>query len=113
MVVLRAVRGERGNAAPEPSPASRPALVVSNVSFTYKTARVLDDVSFTVEKGRFTALLGPNGAGKTTLFSLITRLLATRQGRDRRSAGATSARPARNRSPRSASSSSSRRSTST
>ena len=78
MVVLRAVPGQRGNAVAEPLPASRPALVVRDVSFTYKTARVLDGVSFTVEKGRFTALLGPNGAGKTTLFSLITRLLAAR-----------------------------------
>ncbi len=80
MVVLRAVPGERGKAVTEPVPISRPALVVSNVSFTYKTAKVLDDVSFSVAKGRFTALLGPNGAGKTTLFSLITRLLAARQG---------------------------------
>jgi ABC-2 type transport system ATP-binding protein len=55
--------------------------LVSNLSFTYKEKPVLDDVSFSVGKGRFTALLGPNGAGKTTLFSLITRLLATRQGR--------------------------------
>jgi ABC-2 type transport system ATP-binding protein len=79
MVVLRAIEGKR--VAAGPSPAARPALAVSDVSFTYKTDRVLDEVSFTVEKGRFTALLGPNGAGKTTLFSLITRLLATRQGR--------------------------------
>jgi ABC-2 type transport system ATP-binding protein len=43
-------------------------------------ARVLDGVSFAVERGRFTALLGPNGAGKTTLFSLITRLLVSRSG---------------------------------
>ena len=57
-----------------------PALVVDGVSFAYTSARILDGVSFTVESGRFTALLGPNGAGKTTLFSLITRLLETRQG---------------------------------
>jgi ABC-2 type transport system ATP-binding protein len=79
MVVLRAV--EKDEASFEPAPVSRPALLVENLSFTYQTARVLDDVSFTVGRGRFTALLGPNGAGKTTLFSLITRLLATRQGR--------------------------------
>jgi ABC-2 type transport system ATP-binding protein len=99
MVVLRAVGGGRDTLAPEASRASRPALVVSNVSFTYQTDRVLDDVSFTVERGRFTALVGPNGAGKTTLFSLITRLLATRQGRivisgrDTREAGARSLAP--------------------
>jgi ABC-2 type transport system ATP-binding protein len=69
-----------GGTAPGEEPAVA-ALAVENLSFTYKTARVLDDVSFTVGKGRFTALLGPNGAGKTTLFSLITRLLAARTGR--------------------------------
>ena len=96
MVILRAVEVKRASAVAEPLPAARPALVVSGVSFTYQTERVLDDVSFTVEKGRFTALVGPNGAGKTTLFSLITRLLATRQGsivingRDIREAGARS-----------------------
>ncbi len=99
MVVLRAVDGQRERVAGEPQPASRPALAVSGVSFTYKTERVLDEVTFAVEKGRFTALLGPNGAGKTTLFSLITRLLATRQGRivisgnDIRAAGAKSLAP--------------------
>src|SRR5688500_11222881 len=76
-----------------------PALAVSDVSFSYRTANVLDGVAFTVEKGRFAALLGPNGAGKTTLFSLITRLLVARQGRieicgrDVRRAGASALAP--------------------
>ena len=57
-----------------------PALEVRDVSFAYRSARVLDGVSFAVQRGRFAALLGPNGAGKTTLFSLITRLLVARSG---------------------------------
>lgn len=60
---------------------TEPALIVENLSFRYGERMALDDVSFTVEAGRFTALLGPNGAGKTTLFALITRLLETRAGR--------------------------------
>jgi ABC-2 type transport system ATP-binding protein len=64
----------------DPSPAQNLALRVAGVSFAYKTALVLDDVSFDVPKGRFTALLGPNGAGKSTLFGLITQLLETRKG---------------------------------
>ncbi|TCN29561.1 ABC transporter family protein [Sinorhizobium americanum] len=40
----------------------------------------LDDVSFTVESGRFCALLGLHGAGKSALFALLTRLIVTRQG---------------------------------
>ena len=50
------------------------------MSFSYSGKAALDDVSFKVGRGRFTALLGPNGAGKTTLFSLITRLFDTRTG---------------------------------
>ncbi|MGH6922252.1 MAG: ABC transporter ATP-binding protein [Propylenella sp.] len=97
MVVLRAIDGRR--IEEKPTEAAEPALLVKDVSFSYKEGRVLDEVSFAVEKGRFTALLGPNGAGKTTLFSLITRLLATRQGqivisgRDIREAGAHSLAP--------------------
>lgn len=56
------------------------ALTLSNVSYRYGAKLALDDVSFALEMGRFCALLGPNGAGKSTLFSLLTRLLVTREG---------------------------------
>lgn len=57
-----------------------PALEVDGVSHSYGQRRALDDVSFLVPQGSFTALLGPNGAGKSTLFSLITRLFTPRHG---------------------------------
>jgi ABC-2 type transport system ATP-binding protein len=60
---------------------SPPALKVDDVSFAYRNRPALDRVGFEVRPGTFAALLGPNGAGKTTLFSLITRLIKTRQGR--------------------------------
>ena len=44
-----------------------------NVSFSYDDKTILDDVSFTIPKGKVTALVGPNGSGKTTLFKLIDR----------------------------------------
>ena len=52
------------------------------MSYGYtRAAKALDEVSFTVPAGRFTALLGPNGAGKTTLMSLVTHLFRpTRAG---------------------------------
>ncbi|MEX6506602.1 ABC transporter ATP-binding protein [Jiella sp. M17.18] len=56
------------------------ALDVRHVSHSYGPRRALDDVSFTVPQGSFTALLGPNGAGKSTLYSLITRLFNVREG---------------------------------
>lgn len=59
-----------------------PALEVSGVSFGYtRAARTLDQVSFAVPAGGFTALLGPNGAGKSTLMSLITGLFGPEAGR--------------------------------
>lgn len=55
-------------------------LTVRNVSYNYGPKRALDDVSFSVAPGAFSALLGPNGAGKSTLFSLLTRLFTTNAG---------------------------------
>jgi ABC-2 type transport system ATP-binding protein len=57
------------------------ALAIEGVSHCYGTRRALDNVSFTVAPGSFTALLGLNGAGKSTLFSIITRLFGMQGGR--------------------------------
>jgi ABC-2 type transport system ATP-binding protein len=57
-----------------------PALAIRNLSYSFGKRRALDDVSFSLTRGKVTALLGPNGAGKTTLFSLITGLYDCREG---------------------------------
>jgi len=57
-----------------------PALTVEGLSHSFGARQALDDVSFAIAAGSFTALLGPNGAGKTTLFSLVTRLYNNRVG---------------------------------
>ncbi|TWC28991.1 ABC-2 type transport system ATP-binding protein [Pseudomonas sp. SJZ079] len=56
------------------------ALEVSNLAFAYGARQALQDLSFRVEPGSFTALLGPNGAGKSTLIALLTRLYDLQQG---------------------------------
>jgi ABC-2 type transport system ATP-binding protein len=59
------------------------ALAIEDVSHSYGSRKALDNVSFTVAAGSFTALLGLNGAGKSTLFSIITRLFGMQAGRIR------------------------------
>lgn len=56
-------------------------LTVEGISHDWRTKCALDNVSFSVEPGRFCALLGPNGAGKSTLFGLLARLFTPRTGR--------------------------------
>ena len=48
-----------------------PLLTVQNISKNYGERRVLNDVSFRVNKGDRIAFIGDNGAGKSTLFKII------------------------------------------
>src|SRR5690606_12089590 len=41
------------------------------VSFGYDKRRILDDLTFTVPRGKVTALMGASGGGKTTVLRLI------------------------------------------
>jgi iron complex transport system ATP-binding protein len=55
-------------------------LEIKNISFGYHNTEILQNVSFSVQKGDFLGIVGPNGAGKTTLFKLISKLLKPWQG---------------------------------
>src|SRR3954466_12698906 len=59
-----------------------PAALVEcrNLSFGYGPRLVLDDVSFTVPRGKVTALMGASGGGKTTVLRLIGGQLRPQQG---------------------------------
>lgn len=50
------------------------SLSVKNICKTFGKTRVLDDVSFDVQKGEFVVLLGPSGCGKTTMLRIIAGL---------------------------------------
>lgn len=51
-----------------------------NLTFGYGDSVVLDDVSFTIPKGKVTALMGASGGGKTTTLRLISGQVRARQG---------------------------------
>ena len=42
-----------------------------NVSLSYDTKAVLNNISWTIRKGEFWHLIGPNGSGKSTILSMI------------------------------------------
>ncbi|KKO45163.1 ABC transporter [Arsukibacterium ikkense] len=50
---------------------TQPIIKVSQLAKSYGRNKVLNKISFEVNKGETVALIGQNGAGKTTLFSLL------------------------------------------
>ena len=64
-------------AAPLAANAGAPLVQASHLSVNYGAKRALDDVSFTISKGRVVGLLGHNGAGKTTLMKALVGLADT------------------------------------
>ncbi len=55
-------------------------LAADNLSFSYKSRQVLQDISFEVKSGDFLGIIGPNGSGKTTLIKLLDGILSPEQG---------------------------------
>lgn len=55
-------------------------IEVKNLSFSYGESKVLDQVSFTADRGELLSVLGPNGVGKSTLFRCILGLLTPTEG---------------------------------
>ena len=55
-------------------------LAIHNLAKSYKTRKVVEDVSLHVRRGEAVGLLGPNGAGKTTVFYMITGLMKPDSG---------------------------------
>ncbi|MBW1635639.1 MAG: ABC transporter ATP-binding protein [Deltaproteobacteria bacterium] len=50
---------------------NHPLYDIADISFGYDATPVLQDLSFTLESGKFYGIVGPNGCGKTTLLDLL------------------------------------------
>ena len=55
-------------------------LICENLTLGYNSNIVLENVSFSVEKGDYLCIIGENGSGKTTLMKTILRLQKPLEG---------------------------------
>lgn len=46
-------------------------IKLKNISKSYGSQKILDNISLDVKKGDFISIIGPSGAGKTTLLNII------------------------------------------
>ena len=55
-------------------------IKVEHLVKRYGNRNVVDDLTFTVEKGQIVGFLGPNGAGKSTTMNMITGYISATEG---------------------------------
>ena len=58
-----------------------PIISLENVSLSFGSRKILDNVSFKINHGQILGMLGPNGVGKSTIFNLITGLIKPDYGK--------------------------------
>ncbi len=56
-------------------------IKIQNLSKSFGSADVLNNVSFEINKGEIVGFLGPNGAGKSTTMNILTGFLSFTEGR--------------------------------
>lgn len=64
-----------------------PALEIHEVTYAINGRKIIDNVTWKVERGEHWALLGPNGAGKTTLLKIVCGYLWPNAGGEVRRQG--------------------------
>jgi len=66
---------------PQPKPSGRVVAEFINVDKSYGPKQVLNNISFSIERGERVALVGINGAGKSTLIKLLAQTEPATAGR--------------------------------
>ena len=56
------------------------SITVNSVSKSYKSQKVLNNISFSADKGQIIGFLGPNGAGKSTMMKILTGFIKPDEG---------------------------------
>ena len=56
------------------------SITVNSVSKSYKSQKVLNNISFSADKGQIIGFLGPNGAGKSTMMKILTGYIKPNSG---------------------------------
>lgn len=54
---------------------SNPVLDIQNLTVSFDDNKVIDNLSFSLQKGHVIAIVGPNGAGKSVLFRALMGLV--------------------------------------
>ena len=57
-----------------------PVITVKNLSYSFERKKAIDNISFSIDSGSYTAIVGVNGSGKSTLCRLISGLLENQCG---------------------------------
>ena len=50
-------------------------ITIKELTFSYNSHKILDDLNLVIENSEILSLVGPNGSGKTTLIKCIDRIL--------------------------------------
>lgn len=59
---------------------NEPLVFVKNISFSFGSTKVLEDINLSITTGDFLAIIGPNGSGKTTFLKIILGILEPYKG---------------------------------
>lgn len=65
---------------PEPAWVGAIPIMVEHISKAYATKKVLEDVSFEINRGERIALIGANGTGKSTLIKILMEMVMADSG---------------------------------
>ncbi len=72
--------GQISSAPTTRDPSTAPAIEAHHLTKRFDRTLAVDDVSFSIARGRIVALLGGNGAGKTTTITMMLGLLLPTAG---------------------------------